>query len=241
MKEKFINKINENSSVIRIVVSIIVIFTIVFGIFLANCNVPTGSMEPTIKTNSRIIADRLAYKKDEIKRKDIIVFKFPDNEKTNFIKRVIGLPGEVVTVVNGDTYINGKLLKESYLVNDHNGNYGPFYVPKNGDIVTIENPEYDDGKLISGNCYINGFQVGTVESAAQYDANDAVEIENDGFLDKYCDFDGQNYIVKKDCYFCMGDNRNYSDDARFWNNKYVTKDKVVGKMILNVSDGFKKV
>lgn len=240
--EKFKNKINKYTSTIRTVVPVIIIFVLIFGFVLANCNVPSASMDPTMKAGSRVIASRLAYKNSDIKRKDVIVFKYPDNEDKTFTKRVVGLPGEVVTVVNGNTYINGKKLSEKYLINDHDGDYGPYYVPKAGDIVTIKDSITDEnGNIISGNCFIGDYAVGTVEKEKQYDANGEIESSDDGFLDMYCEYKNGDYVVKADCFFCLGDNRNNSLDARFWSNHYVIKEKIIGKMILNVSAGFKKI
>lgn len=81
--------------------------------------VPTGSMRPLIGKGSYIIANRCAYKGNEVERGDIVVFKHTDNSgKTMYmVKRVIGLPGEKVQLKNGSVYINGSRLDESAYVN----------------------------------------------------------------------------------------------------------------------------
>ena len=82
---------------------------------IINANIPSGSMENTIMTDDRLFGNRLAYNKNRTpQRGDIIIFKFPDDESENFIKRVIGLPGETVQIKGETIYINGKPLKEDY-------------------------------------------------------------------------------------------------------------------------------
>lgn len=72
---------------------------------LVNAVIPSGSMENTIMTNDRVFGSRLTYRFSDPQRYDIAIFRFPDNEKQLFIKRVIGLPGETVVVRDGETYI----------------------------------------------------------------------------------------------------------------------------------------
>lgn len=77
--------------------------------------VPTTSMESTIMKDDKIIGNRLAYLFSNPKRGDIIIFKFPDNPEEDYVKRIIGLPGETVKISGGHVYIDGVLLEESYL------------------------------------------------------------------------------------------------------------------------------
>ena len=130
----------------------------------ANAQVPTGSMIPVVEPGDRLIVNRLAYLFEEPKRGDIVMFAFPDDEKDNYLKRIIGLPGEKVEIKDGLVYINDskKPLDEPYINDPPNGNYGPYNVPEG-------------------------------------------------------------------CYFMLGDNRDESKDARFWENKFVKKEKIVGK------------
>lgn len=86
---------------------VIAAMIVIFTFFLVNAKIPSESMEPTIMTNDQIFGNRLAYNNSDVKRYDIIIFKYPDNESELFIKRVIGLPGDVVDVHDGDVYING--------------------------------------------------------------------------------------------------------------------------------------
>ena len=100
---------------------------------IVNAKIPSASMEPTIMTGDRLIGNRLAYLNEDPQRGDIVIFLFPDNEKEYFIKRVIGLPGETVTVKDGKVYINDSMtpLDESaYLKTVPLGDFGPFKVPE---------------------------------------------------------------------------------------------------------------
>lgn len=132
---------------------------------IANALVPTGSMESTIEPKDRIFINRLAYVSSQPQRGDIISFLYPDDESQNFLKRVIGLPGETIEGKDGEIYINGELLEEAYIKDKSYVDFGPYEVPK-------------------------------------------------------------------DCYFVMGDNRNDSLDSRFWQNKFVAKEKIVGKAVI---------
>lgn len=150
-----------------------VVFAVVAALFIKNyiiinANIPSGSMENTIMTGDRIIGLRLAYNWKDPKRGDIVIFKFPDDESQNFIKRVIGLPGETVTIVDGKIYINDSAtpLKEDYLKEEWTVSTGPY-----------------------------------------------------------------TFQVPDDSYLVLGDNRNNSEDARFWKNTYVKKEKILGEAL----------
>jgi signal peptidase I len=99
-------------------------FAITIGVVLVlllfiiiNAQVPSESMENTIMTSDRLIGFRFAYWFAEPQRGDIILFKYPVDEKLTYIKRVIGLPGEKLTIRDGHIYINDSQepLQEDYL------------------------------------------------------------------------------------------------------------------------------
>ena len=69
-----------------------------------------SSMETTLSNGDNLIVDKLTYHFKEPKRYDIIVFPYKYEENTYYIKRIIGLPGETVQVIDGYTYINGEQL-----------------------------------------------------------------------------------------------------------------------------------
>jgi signal peptidase I len=81
--------------------------------------IPSGSMEPTLNVNDRILVNKLSYDFHSVHRGDIVVFKKPADDTTpgitDLVKRVIGLPGEVISARNGQVYINGRELPEPWL------------------------------------------------------------------------------------------------------------------------------
>ena len=116
---------------------------------LFNAEVPTGSMENTIPTGSRMVGLRLAYTFSEPERGDIIIFKNPNDETEDYVKRIIGLPGETVVIENSSIYIydsNGELkigpLDEPYVkdaVWTSEGETYEFKVPKDRYLVLGDN------------------------------------------------------------------------------------------------------
>lgn len=166
-KEK--SKLHEAIEFCTPIVVALVIAIILKTLVFANAIVPTGSMLNTIQEKDRIIASRLAYIKNKPERYDIVIFKFPDDKKQLFVKRIIGLPGETVEVVEGKVYVtqtdgNTIELEDDFVTNcKPTGDYGPFEVPEG-------------------------------------------------------------------CYFMMGDNRNSSWDSRFWTNKFVDENDILGKV-----------
>lgn len=72
------------------------------------------SMYPALSNGDNLIVDKISYRFTDPKRFDIVVFPFRYQEDTFYIKRIIGLPGETVQIYDGEIYINGKVLNESY-------------------------------------------------------------------------------------------------------------------------------
>lgn len=110
---------------------------------IINATVPTGSMENTIMPGDDLLGFRLAYLKSEPQRGDVIIFKFPDDESQKYVKRIIGLPGETVTIDNGKVYINNSPdpLEEDYLKEEWVNAAGPYVyqVPENSYFVMGDN------------------------------------------------------------------------------------------------------
>lgn len=114
----------------------VIVFAVALALFLnafilVNAEVPTKSMENTIKAGDHIMGLRVSYWFKGPERGDIVVFKFPDDESQNFVKRVIGLPGDSIEIVDGKVYINGSdtPLDEPYLKDTPYGSFGTFTVP----------------------------------------------------------------------------------------------------------------
>ena len=184
MSDKNKRKVNNNETNVKKEV-FEWIFSIAIGVIIAvlinqfvliNARVPSASMENNIMTGDRLFGNRLAYINEDVKRGDIVIFKFPDDESQLFIKRVIGLPNETVTIIDGKVYIDDSTepLNEPYIAQEMVGTFGPYEVPDN-------------------------------------------------------------------CYFMLGDNINYSRDSRFWDNTYVSKDKILGKAIFRYLPKISKI
>lgn len=118
--------------VIVIAISAILAFAL-DKFIIVNAKIPSASMEPSIMTGDRLIGNRLAYISKDPQRGDVVIFLYPDNEKEYFIKRVIGLPGETVTVRDGKVYIDdaeAPLDESAYLKIVPVGDFGPYKVPE---------------------------------------------------------------------------------------------------------------
>lgn len=107
--------------------------------------IPTGSMLPTLQLQDRVMVNKFIYRFKEPQRGDIVVFRPPDviNANEDYIKRVIGLPGEKVEMKNGKVYINDKLLNEPYLEEELDYEYGPVVVPENCLLVLGDNRNHN--------------------------------------------------------------------------------------------------
>ena len=102
--------------------------------------VPTGSMEPTIKIGDITVNNCLAYVWNKPKRGDIIIFTGENQEY--LCKRIIGLPGDVISFVDGYVVVNGSFLEEDYLNTDvESNNNDTFYVPEGHYFVMGDNRE----------------------------------------------------------------------------------------------------
>jgi signal peptidase I len=120
----------------------IVVFAIVVAVLLrtfvvATYSIPSGSMEPTLQIGDRILVNKLSYHLHGVDRFDIVVFSTPPDEGcagppvADLVKRVIGLPGETISLRDGDVYIDGRLLPEPFLspASRHDTYPGPAHVP----------------------------------------------------------------------------------------------------------------
>lgn len=143
----------KKKAVIREVISWIMVFVCAFlfafvvnNFILINARIPSESMEKTIHVGDKVLGNRLSYVFSDVKRGDIVIFWSPVDENKRYIKRVIGLPGDTITIDNNVLFVNGEAVEEDYL-NGWTINPGKYYY----------NPEYrciaeyngDDGFHIS--------------------------------------------------------------------------------------------
>lgn len=126
---------------------------------IINATVPTGSMENTIMPGDCIMGFRLAYTFSQPQRGDIIIFKYPDDETQKYVKRIIGLPGDTVTIEDGEIYINGSATpyQESYLKEAWIIATGPyeFEVPEDSYLVLGDNRNDSKDARYWSNSYVS--------------------------------------------------------------------------------------
>lgn len=150
----------------------------------ANAVVPTGSMMPIVQPDDRLIVNRLAYLFEEPKRGDIVMFAFPDDESENYLKRIIGLPGEKVEIKDGLIYINDRKmpLSEPYLNDPPNGDYGPYNIPEGSYLMLGDNRDiskdarqwentYVKKEKIVGKAFLRYYPNITILRSAEYPEN----------------------------------------------------------------------
>ena len=124
-------------------VIIFLILTCLNTFVFINAFIPSTSMTPTVNMHDRVIGYRLAYRDSGPQRYDVVIFKYPDNNDLLYIKRVIGLPGDEIDIVDGQVFVNGEATDESFC--SVRGETGPgtmtfpVTVPKNSYFVLGDN------------------------------------------------------------------------------------------------------
>lgn len=104
--------------ILDILETIVLSLVLYFGInaISARIRIESISMQPTLEAGNYVIVNKLAYKLGKPSRGDIIIFHYPpDPAREPYIKRVIGLPGDVVRISGGKVYVNGQPLNEPYI------------------------------------------------------------------------------------------------------------------------------
>lgn len=91
------------------------LFIVIYLFILTPNQVKGASMEPTFHSGDYILTSRITYKFRNPQRGDVIVFRSPKNPDIEYIKRIIGLPGDKILIENGEVYVNGIKLEETYI------------------------------------------------------------------------------------------------------------------------------
>jgi len=199
---------------IKIVVHALILAMIVRIFFYQPFNIPSGSMKSTLLVGDYLFVSKLAYGysrysipwgiipfkgrifASEPKRGDVAVFKLPRDNSTDYIKRIIGLPGDHVQVKQGQLYVNGKLVPRTPA--------GDFL--ETNEDVTIDLKLYQE-KLPDGPEHL------------------IAKATDEGYMNNT-----DEYVVPPGHVFCMGDNRDNSQDSRFLNMVgFVPLENLVGR------------
>jgi signal peptidase I len=187
---------------------VIVAFLVIEGALVQARVIPSGSMEPTVLIGDHLIVSRIGYDAGipftqwhvplwrEPHRQQIMVFRAPlaDQDFPDFIKRVIGVPGDHIKIVRGAVFVNGVALKEPYTAHaiDFQDLPAENY-PAQANLLTFgDRPEW-------------------AAELAQNTVNGEL-------------------VVPKDEYFMMGDNRDDSNDSRFWG--FVPREDFIGTPLI---------
>ena len=170
---------------------LVVMVVLLIRAFIAQAyNIPSGSMKPTLLVGDFILVNKLVYRFSEPQRGDIVVFKYPIDPSIDFIKRIIGMPGDVIEIRDNQVFINGQPVK----------------------ITRIEKAKED------------GFTKIVDEETLPEGVKYKVQFYEEAFF-SIRDFGP--VVVPPGHYFVMGDNRDNSEDSRYWG--FLPRENIVGK------------
>tara|TARA_Y100000590_G_scaffold411618_1_gene505851 strand:+ start:267 stop:1001 length:735 start_codon:yes stop_codon:yes gene_type:complete len=192
----------------------LLIALLIRSIFLQPFYIPSSSMEPNLLVGDRLFVTKYSYGYSkhsfpfspgifngrilfsEPKRGDVVVFKTPADNRTDYIKRLIGLPGDQIQFIEGELYINKRQILKTYIDSSKKLYCG-------NDKIDVN---FFEEKLPNGKVYKTAYRT---------------------------DYSFQNsdeFLVPKNHFFFLGDNRDCSKDSRFLSEVgYVHKDNLVGK------------
>lgn len=137
-------------AVVGVFCTLIVIAPYLLRTFVVQAfKIPSGAMKPTLLIGDHILVNKLFKTSEQIERGDIIVFPYPPDPRKDFIKRVVGLPGDWLEIRDKQIFVNNNPLKENYTIHtDQNvipasvrprDNFGPLKIPKNSLFVLGDN------------------------------------------------------------------------------------------------------
>lgn len=168
--------------------------------------IPSGSMMPTLLVGDFILVNKYAYgirlpvinskviNVGAPKRGDVVVFRFPKNPNEDYIKRVIGLPGDKISFDNKELYVNGELVKA------------------------------EGNEVYQGQC------AGVTMSGTVKQHEDLLGVDHAILIDKHKPSVYFDNTVPPGHYFVMGDNRDNSNDSRYWG--WVPEENLVGRAFM---------
>ncbi len=212
-------------------VAIVALVLFIRAFFVQAFNIPSASMQPTLLIGDFILVNKFLYRVSEPKRGDIVVFKYPQNEALDYIKRIVGMPGDKIEFrevsLEGvrvyELRVNGEPLDIKYVGRKRFN--GREYA------VFEESIPVEGEKRISHRVWFrtSGFNM---PGMCKYDCrsgflNYDIPIIPEGNCLRSDSGICLEFIVPEDSYFVMGDNRDNSEDSRFWG--FVPRRNIVGK------------
>ncbi len=137
-------------------------FILVFG--TRGFYVYGSCMEPNLRTGERVLAVRFAYMLNGPQRGDVVIFKYPGDPSKNYVKRIIGLPGDKVQIREGVMYVNDKPFAEPYKRLEAHGDYGPEKVREGSLFVLGDNRDQSNDSRFWGELPMANIQAKAVMS-----------------------------------------------------------------------------
>ncbi len=127
--------------IIQVIVFASAIFAFIYLLILQPHKIKGLSMSPNFPDGEYLLTDKVSYRFHEPERGDVVVFEAPTStEGEEFIKRIIGLPGEKISIQNANIYINGRELNEEYIANNIYTSGGSFLAE--GKTVTVPEGQF---------------------------------------------------------------------------------------------------
>jgi signal peptidase I len=137
----------KRSHLARDIVETLVLTLLLFLVIrfaIQNYHVQNISMQPTLNSDEFVVVNKMAYLFHAPERGDIIVFHWPRDTRQDFIKRIIGIPGDTVTVDSANVWVNGVLLKEPYISSRFSASANVWKLAKDQYFVMGDNRPYSD-------------------------------------------------------------------------------------------------
>lgn len=119
-----------------------VVLYLVIDAVIARVRVENISMVPTLNPGEFLIVNKLSYKFGPVQRGDIVVFHYPNDPREDYIKRVIGVPGDTVAIIDSNVFVNSHKIQEPYIANGYSFESGEWQVPPGSLFVLGDNRKH---------------------------------------------------------------------------------------------------